>query len=181
MTIEPPPPRSRTSGRSCSLACATFLNVMSWRSKNRQIIDGDTFSPRVRSKRAQIRPASGQARAGEGAKGSPHAPPRAANACAAHRQRRIAAALAQCRHPPDRAGKLTPNRRAAARQLMPSSPTAETTRLRKSTDKGPISRRLRLVRSKSDFIKFGNPKQFNARKASSDKRATSRFCSITAG
>ena len=40
--------------------------------------------------------------------------------------------------------KLTPNRRAAARQLMPSSRTAATTRFRKSTDNGPIARRLRI-------------------------------------
>ena len=33
--------------------------------------------------------------------------------------------------------KLTPNRCAAARQLMPSSRTAETTRLRKSTTRAP--------------------------------------------
>ncbi len=31
-----------------------FLNVMSWRSKKRQIIDGDTFSPRARSRRTRI-------------------------------------------------------------------------------------------------------------------------------
>jgi hypothetical protein len=29
-------------------------NVMSWRSKKRQIIEGDAFSPRVRSRRPQI-------------------------------------------------------------------------------------------------------------------------------
>ena len=50
----------------------------------------------------------------------------------------------QRRHPTDRAGKLTPNRRADPRQLMPSSQTAETTRLRKSPDKGPIPRRLQF-------------------------------------
>jgi hypothetical protein len=31
-----------------------FLYVMSWRSKKRQIIDGETFSPRARSRRSQI-------------------------------------------------------------------------------------------------------------------------------
>ena len=58
---------------------------------------------------------------------------------AAHRQRRVAAALAQRRHPTNRAGKATePLRRRTAAHA--SSRTAETTRLRKSTDKGPIQR-----------------------------------------
>src|SRR5208282_5329460 len=53
--------------------------------------------------------------------------------------------------------KLTPNRRAAARQLMPSSRTAQTTRLRKSTDKGPIPRRLRFgAPQESHFQCVGN-------------------------
>src|SRR3954452_23590972 len=52
--------------------------------------------------------------------------------------------------------KLTPNRFAAARQLMPSSPTAATTRARKSTDKGPIPRRLRFgAPQESDFHRMG--------------------------
>ena len=81
---------------------------------------------------------------------------------AAHRQRRVAAALAQRRHPTNRAEKLTPNRCAAARQLMPSSRTAETTRLRKSTDKGPIPRRLRFgAPQESHFQRVGNTAQFN--------------------
>jgi hypothetical protein len=42
--------------------------------------------------------------------------------------------------------KLTPNRRAAARQLMPCSVTAQTTLSRKSRDKGPIPRTLLSVR-----------------------------------
>ncbi len=47
---------------------------------------------------------------------------------------------------------------------MPSSPIAETTRLRKSTDKGPISRRLRIgAAQESDFLRFGNPERFNPR------------------
>ena len=70
---------------------------------------------------------------------------------AAHRQRRVAAALAQRRHPTNRAGKASPNRCAAARQLMPSSRTAETTRLRKSTDKGPIPRRLQFGAPQTTF------------------------------
>ena len=106
----------------------------------------------------------GQARADEGAKGSPHAPPPLRTRVAAHRQRRVAAALAQCRYPPDRAGGGRPKRRAAARQLMPSSPTAETTRLRKCTNKGPISPPPIRQRSRIRiFLEFGNPKRFNSR------------------
>src|SRR5208282_2114264 len=58
--------------------------------------------------------------------------------------------------------KLTPNRFAAARQLMPSSRTAETTRLRKSTDNGPIPRRLRFgALQESDFQALENTRRFN--------------------
>ena len=56
----------------------------------------------------------------------------------AHRQRRAASAFVQRRTHRIALANFTPNRRAAARQLMPFSPTAATTRLRKSTDKGPI-------------------------------------------
>jgi hypothetical protein len=49
--------------------------------------------------------------------------------------------------------KLTPNRFAAARQLMPSSRTAETTRLRKFTDNGPISRRPDSAHFKNQISK----------------------------
>ena len=55
LTIEPPPPPFKDVGPVLfARVRRLFLNVMSWRSKNRQIIDGDTFSPRVRSKRARI-------------------------------------------------------------------------------------------------------------------------------
>ena len=81
---------------------------------------------------------------------------------AAHRQGPAASALAQRRHPPVALAKLTPNRFAAARQLMPSSCTAATTRVRKSTDKGPIPRRLRFgAPQESDFQRRGNSPQFN--------------------
>jgi hypothetical protein len=55
LTIEPPPPPFEPVGPILFARMRRlFLSVMAWRSKNRQIIDGDTFSPRVRSKRAQI-------------------------------------------------------------------------------------------------------------------------------
>jgi hypothetical protein len=46
---------------------------------------------------------------------------------------------------------------------MPSSPTAQTTRLRKSSDKGPIPRRLRFgAPQESDFQRLGkNTTRFN--------------------
>ena len=79
-----------------------------------------------------------------------HVPRRAANACRppignrAKLPRSRSAAI-------HRIGlaKLTPNRRAAARQLMPSSPTAATTRLRKSPTKNPS-------RANSDSAHFKN-------------------------
>ena len=111
---------------------------MSWRSKKRQIINSDTFSPRARSRQSQISLSVGQARADEGGAGIVWASTRCERVSPPHRQRRVAAALAQRRHPTRRMEELTPNRCAAARQLMPSSRTAETTRLRKSTDKGPF-------------------------------------------
>ena len=103
------------------------------------VVDGDAFSPRARSKQARIlasvQSGSRHCKAHEvmpmrlhplRTRITPHqgsgAPlPRSRNA-ATHR-----IALA----------KLIPNRRAAARQPVPSSPTAETTRLGKSTDKAP--------------------------------------------
>ena len=81
---------------------------------------------------------------------------------AAHRQRRVAARSRNAATQRIALAKLTPNRRAAARQLMPSLRTAETTRLRKSTDKDPIPRRLRFgAPQESDFQRVGNTDRFN--------------------
>ena len=55
LTIEPPPPPFKDVGPILfARVRRLFLNATSRRSKNRQIIDGDIFLPRVRSKRAQI-------------------------------------------------------------------------------------------------------------------------------
>src|SRR3954451_5405153 len=72
--------------------------------------------------------------------------------------------------------KLTPNRFADARQLMPSSPTATTTGARKSTDKGPIPRRLRSgAPHESDFHRHGNSSRFNLTGYRSSARRSDDF------
>ena len=51
VTVEPsPPPLKDIRAVLLARVRGFFLNVMSWRSKNRQIIDGDTFSPRARDR-----------------------------------------------------------------------------------------------------------------------------------
>ena len=53
---------------------------------------------------------------------------------------------------------------------MPSSRTAKTTRLRKSTDKGPTPRRLRFgAPQESDFQRVGNTVRFNPAKTALEK------------
>ena len=55
LTVEPSPsPLKDVRAALLTRVRGLFLNVMSWRSKKRQIIDGDTFSPRARSRRSQI-------------------------------------------------------------------------------------------------------------------------------
>jgi hypothetical protein len=55
LAVEPsPPPFKDVRAVLFAGVRRLFLNVMSWRSKKRQIIDGDAFSPRVRSRRPQI-------------------------------------------------------------------------------------------------------------------------------
>src|SRR5277367_422478 len=55
LTVEPsPPPLKDVRAVLLARVRGFFLNVMSWRSKNRQIIDGDTLSPRARDRRSQI-------------------------------------------------------------------------------------------------------------------------------
>jgi G:T/U-mismatch repair DNA glycosylase len=51
LTVEPSPsPFKDVRAVLLTRMRRLFLYVMSWRSKKRQIIDGDTFSPRVRSR-----------------------------------------------------------------------------------------------------------------------------------
>jgi hypothetical protein len=55
LTVEPSPaPLKDVRAVLLARVRGLFLTVMSLRSKKRQIIDGDTFSPRARSRRSQI-------------------------------------------------------------------------------------------------------------------------------
>ena len=123
LTVEPSPsPLKDVRAALLTRVRGLFLNVMSWRSKKRQIIDGDTFSPRARSRRSQISlerkvrlapmKAKQEIRVGLDA---------LRTRVAAHRQRRVVAALAQRRHPTNRAGKAHPEplrRRTAAHAFL---------------------------------------------------------------
>jgi hypothetical protein len=136
-----------------------FLNVMSWRSKKRQIIDGDTLSPRVRSSRSQIfvkrQVRLAPVKAQQVIRMRLHA---LRTGVAAHRKRPVAAALAQRRHPTDRAGEAysePPRRRPAAHTFLANRrnhPFAQIHRQRTHPAPPPIRRT-----QESHFLCLGNP------------------------
>ena len=81
---------------------------------------------------------------------------------AAHRQPRVVPRSRNAAIHRIALAKLTPNRRAVARQLMPCSEIAETTLLRKSKDNGPIPRRPQPAQNKNQISSDSqSPSRFN--------------------